>query len=628
MSLRRLLPTIGLCAFAAALVGACLPWSVAMPWLAEAVSREFARTYGVALTAEGPVGVALLPLPRLEFRRVRLSAGAADGAALAEGGTLALQLSLLALLSGRIDVNTLSLEGTALLLPDRDGDGRWARPAALLAERLATGGASHPRRVSLTRATVTGRDPRDGSRQTARDVDLTLSWPLWSAQVAIAGGFLWNETPTRFSVSDLRLAALLAGQSSPFTATAAWPAGSLAANGTGTIGQSLTLAGRGTLQTRSLPETLTWAGGATAFSPFIETFGLDGRFELLGRTLLLPEVKVAVGDNRLEGAGSVVFAQGRPAVQATLAAEGLNAAPLLAGILRALGLDGSDETSSEWGGRSLALHPFTSGDLDLRLSAGSTRLGPVLMEDVAASLLVRDGSIEVSLNRATVQGAALKGRIGLNAAVADRGETDLKAQGSFDRLDLGGLLIDLGQYRWVLGGAQGQFAFEGTGADLGHLVRHLNGRATLGIDGGMIAGLDLADVVHRNGAVAAGALARRNGRTAFERAGVTLRFTDGIGEIVDGSLKAAALTASLRGRVSLPDRSVQARAEVLPRGAEGTARGATMFEISGPWEAVAVRAPTTGLPEPEAVAGTGSAGGAMRAPSGMRLPAAIRAYAP
>ncbi len=44
--------------------------------------------------------------------------------------------------------------------------------------------------------------------------------------------------------------------------------------------------------------------------------------------------------------------------------------------------------------------------------------------------------------------------------------------------------------------------------------------------------------------------------------------------------------------MSLPDRSFQARAELLSRAAsspEATVRPATLFEIGGPWDSVAVR---------------------------------------
>jgi AsmA protein len=620
MSARRLIPVIGLGGAALALVGACLPWSVTRPGLSDFVGRELTKTYGIAMAAEGSAEVALLPLPRLGFSGVRLSAGAADGPVLAEGANLSLQLSLPALLSGRVEVNALAMEGGTIVLSAEEGDGRWAGPLAKIAAGLSGDESAHPRRISINRATVVGHDPRDGTAQTVRDVDFTVSWPLWSASLDLAGGFTLRDGSARFAIAGLRPGDLIAGGNSPFAATASWPAGKLAIEGNGSVAEGLRLTGRGSIETTSLSETLAWTGGGVALSPFIEALALEGGFEARGRTLLMPALRVSADNNRLEGAGSITFEGVRPAIQATLASETLTIAPLLAGTLRLFGLDAPPEGDL---GPELSLAPLTGGDLDLRISAGTARLGPVLLEDVAGGVLVRAGSIEASLGRASVKGATIKGRIGLAASAADAAVTEVKAQGAFDRLDLGALLIDLGQYGWVLGGAQGHFAVEGQGRRAGDLVRSVGGRANLSMDGGTLAGLNLAEVANRNAPVTR-SLTRRAQRTDFERAAVTLRFAGGIGEIVEGSLKAQALTASLRGMVSLPARSFSARAELAPNGADTAQRAATLFEIGGPWDAVTVRAAGKDDPEPRAVDPMRPP--QARGPAG--LPPAMRAYAP
>jgi AsmA protein len=384
----------------------------------------------------------------------------------------------------------------------------------------------------------------------------------------------------------------------------------------------LALAGSASLRTRSLPETLAWMGGDVALSPVIEAFALAGRFEVRNRTVLLPSVRVHVGEDQLEGAGSVSLSGKRPAIQATLAADSLNLAPLLAETLRLLGAD--DAEVPRWSERSLALQPLMGGDLDLRISAGLGRMGPLAFEDMAASVLVHSGGVEAALSRATLRGGLVKGRLGLVPMAADPEKTEVKLQGAFDGLDLGALLVDLGQNRWVFGAARGQFAFEGVGATADALVRHLDGRATLAINGGTLAGIDLSDVLHRNGAVAAGALARRNGRTAFEHAGLTLRVVDGIGEIVDATLRAPALTGALGGALVLPERRVETWAQLLPRGAaDGAVRQGPSYAIAGPWDAITVR---KAAPD----AGDGPVPGSLRMPAAgaSTLPAAVRAYAP
>ncbi|MET0257910.1 MAG: AsmA family protein [Methylobacterium sp.] len=616
-------PAVALCTMISGLVVGCVPWSVDVPSAAAFVGRGLAESYGLALTTRGRTEVSLLPLPRIGFSDVRLNAGKADGPVLVEGGSLTVQLSLTALLLGRAEVVALSLDGAQVTLPAADDDTRWHGPLARVRESLSGGDGTHPRRITLTHATVTGRDPRDGRPETARDVDLALSWPLWSDRAALTGGGTWNGASARFTLTSLRPADLFASGETPFSATVTWPAGSLDADGSASVKDGLTLAGQAGLKTRSLPETLAWLGGDIGLSPLMETFSIESGFEASRDGLRLPTMRVSAGSTVLEGAGSAEMTGRRPSIRATLDAPDINLAPVLAGLLRIAGLDGDEA----WGRRPLALGPLTGGDLDLRLSGGSARIGPLVLEDLASSVIVRADGIDVTLGRAGLRGGTLKGRVALSAPAGSASdETEVKAQGAFDGLDLGTLLVDLGESGWMLGTTQGGFSLEGRGRDAAGLVGKLNGRATLAVDGGAIAGLDLADVIHRGGAVAQGALARRNGRTAFERAGLTLAFTDGIGEIEEGGLTARSLTARLRGRISLPERSFLARAALLPRkGATETASLAvpTAFEIAGPWNAVTVRTvsrsdiaePADALARPPAAIVPG-------------LPSQVRAYAP
>lgn len=589
MSPRRILllgPALALGALVAGIGLACVSWSVDLPSVSGFVSRGLCDTYGIALSARGTTEISLLPLPRLEFHGIRLTAGSPDGPVLADGGRLAMQLSLSSLLWGRADLVSLTLEGATLSLPQKD-DRRWAGPLERLAAQLGSGDTGHPRRITLVNATLAA-GPGDDASQSASDVDLVLSWPLWSDALHGAGGLTWRGVQARFSVTDLRPGELAGGGESPFTANASWEAGSASAAGSVSARDGVSLSGQGSLQTRSLPETLAWIGSGVALSPMIEDVAIEGSFEATRAALRMPSVRVSAGGNVLEGAGSVTVGAGRPSVQATLATDSLNLGPLLAGGLRVSGLDGSAEG---WGRGSLDLAPLVGGDLDLRLSAASARLGPVLLDDLAASVIVREDRIDATLGRATIQSGVLKGR-GTLARAGDSG-TELKLQGSFGRIDLAALLIDLGQTGWMLGATQGAFALEGSGRDAESLVRRIKGRASLAVEGGAIAGLDLSDVIHRGGTLAQGSLARRNGRTPFDRAGVSLTFTAGVGEIVEGTLAARTLSANLRGQISLPERLFRARAELLPRTAaagEAVATPATLFEIAGPWDAVAVQA--------------------------------------
>ncbi|MDP4002019.1 AsmA-like C-terminal region-containing protein [Methylobacterium sp. NEAU K] len=567
--------------------------------------------FGVALTAEGPAKLRLLPLPRLALGGVRIAAGPA-GPALAEADRLVVEFDPRGLLAGRATIGGLRVEG-ARLSPDA---GAWSQPLARLAQRVRSGATERPRWIALTGARFAGGGD-------AGDIEVELDWPFWSASAEARASLTWRGVPARIALTHLRPTDIAQGRRSPFTAQMTWPGGSLAADGTAAMPEGAglpALAGQARFETRSLPETLAWIGRDAPLSLLAGAFSLAGSFETADRSVSWPSLRVGLGDNVLEGAGAVTLVSGtatRLSVQATLAAETLNLAPLMGDLARLLDPEPTP----------LALAPLTGGDLDLRLSAAEGQIGPVQVQDLAASVLVRDAAIEIALNRARLQDGTLKARLTLESG-ADPADTEMRVQGSLDRVDLGSLLGEFGTARWMVGPLQGQFSLESNARDSAGLLAHLGGRASLAVEGGAIAGLDLADVVHRNGAIAAGALARRNGRTAFDRAAVTLRFSDGIGEIAECGLRGPSVGATLYGQVSLPERRLRARGDLTLRVPADPSRG-LLFEVSGPWDALNAQT----LPRGEGAELPSRSGETMLSDP-LKLPAALgltgnaRAYAP
>lgn len=593
MSPRRIIsvfgPVAAISGVAVALGCGCVSWTTDAQGPAAFVSRGLSEAYGISLSLKGRTEVSLLPLPRLGFRDVRLDAEGPDGGTLVEGTNLSLQLSLTDLLFGRVEVVSLALDGGTLSLPTGKDDRRWSGPVRRLAERVSAEDPDHPRRITLTRLTVTGQDPRDGSALTAIDVDTTLSWPLWSDELAIAGGFTWQGASARFALTGLHPTGLASGGESPFAASLSWPAGTLSADGRGSLADGLKLDGQTNLRITSVPQTVTWLGSDLALSPLIDAIDLDGRFACDRSGVRLPSLKVIAGGTVLEGAASAEMTGRRPSITATLAGDSLNVGPVLAGLFSLSGLEGAQEG---WGRHPIALAPLLGGDLDLRLSGSSARVGPMLLEDVAANVMVRAGGIDASLIRATLQGGTLKGQLALRSPEdGASGETEVKAQGNFAGIDLGALLVEAGESGWLVGAGQGVFALEGKGRDAQELVGRVGGRVSLTMKDSSITGLDLADVLQR-GTVAPGALARRNGRTSFERATLTLTFADGIGTFTEGALSARTLAAGLRGQISLPERTFTARAELVAHAVAGEAANprVALFEIAGPWNAIGVEA--------------------------------------
>ncbi|MFE1602003.1 AsmA family protein [Methylobacterium sp. ID0610] len=568
MSRRSILVLCGGASALALAAAACQSWGVATPAARAFVGRHLARAYGLAFEAEGPTTLALLPAPRLRFRGVRVLN---DGRLLAESRELEVQLGLGALLAGQAEAAALTLGDARFVLPEGEGDDRWAGPLARLTARLAEG--ARP----LRRLAVTGGRIAVGEAGPDRVSDLAVaaSWPRAGAGLDLSGRFSWRGVPATIVLAAARPLDLATGNPSPLKAAFGWPSGSLDLDGTGSWRDGPLLAGQGRFTTRALPETLAWLGVRAPLAPVLGRATLEGRFEARPDEFAMPALRLAVADTVLDGAGGATLGpDGRLALSGTLATERLDLSTLLPG-----------RSDPDWVRAPLALAPWTGGDLDLRLSAASARIGSLEAEDVAAGLLVRAGAVEASLGRATVQGGTVKGR----AVLLDGGSSGLEAklQGTADRVDLGALLADLGLSRPVLGRLHGSLALDAAGSDLAEMTRRVGGRLAATIDQGEIAGVALAEVP------GAEPVLRRGSRLSFERAQLTLGVAGGLGEIMQGQVRTGASALTLRGRVNLPEQRLAAEIEPVSRdplrGAERRGEARSLYELAGPWAALRLR---------------------------------------
>jgi AsmA protein len=203
---------------------------------------------------------------------------------------------------------------------------------------------------------------------------------------------------------------------------------------------------------------------------------------------------------------------------------------------------------------------------------------------MAASVLVRPGRIEASLGRANLNKGTLKGRLIL-ATLKDG--TEVKAHGTFDRVDLAAFLAGIGETRWISGEAHGQFTLEGNGTTIADIVRQARGRMSSTVTQGELIGIGLNDALRFvEKRPLAASLEWKGGRTAFDQAQVGLTVEAGIGEITEGLLAAPTLRTALKGQISFIDRSLAVRAQVDP--APPGPSPPIVFDITGGWDDVAI----------------------------------------
>jgi AsmA protein len=546
-------------AIMAALAAAVVPWTVSPDALRSSVSARLRDLAGLELAAAGAGTVALLPVPRVSFESVALTA--ANGAAVVRGGRLRGELRILPLLAGRLEFGELSLADAAIDIDlGDDAGGAWDRGSAALRARLAAA-RGHLARLVLDDVDLRLRDRRTGFDTTVRGIDLTADWPAVNAPLELTGSMTWRGESVRIRAARIHPDALLAGRPSPFVLDLAAPLASLGLTGELGLNGSRRLGGRSAFATRSLRDFSAWSGVPLPLGDAIGPFGLDGEVRADGQEISWPAVRLTLGADRLEGALSWRADGERSTVTGTLAADRLDLTALAASLARLRAPEGG------WSADVFTLPAASGMDLDLRLSAAAARIGSVRLDDLAANLTVKPGRTEASVNRVTVGKGIAKGRVLLTHAGDG---LDVKGQSTFERLDVAALLAELGHARWA-------------GDDAAEIVRSLHGRAHVTVRQGDVVGIALADLARRmEGRSDATPVAWRGGRTAFEQASLQASIAGGVAEITDAKLSGTGVRAALQGRTSLAHHTVAAKASVETAPAAPAA--AAILDITGPWE--------------------------------------------
>lgn len=564
---RRVIAVIALIALA--LVGAAAaPWTFRENGLSSALSDHMKERYGLDLTVQGRSTFAVLPIPRVKFEDVTLRF---PGQALtAEGGTLRGEIRVLPLLFGRIELSDFDLSDSKITASSK------GIQAVNWSEAFTSGSkAVHARRLILNRSSVRWTDLKGADLDVG---ELVIRWAGENEPLTAYGNARWRDEAVVLDEVSIYPERLASGGISPVELAISAPAARLSMKGEAQLGLNPSLTGEGAIVAKSVRDFTRWSGVKLPFGSLVRAFSVKGDFSMDRRRLSWPSVAVTLGEDKLEGTMAVRFDAERPVITGTLAADDLNLADLFAPF-------GQTRTSSgSWSEETFDLAQVTGGDLDLRLSAASARLGALRVDDMAASVLVRPGEIEASIGRAGFHEGTLKGRLSL---VSVGGQTEFRSQGTFAGVEIAPFLSSVGQPRWIAGRAQGQFAFEGVGHNPVEVVRRAQGRSTVTVKKGELVGISLGDALKRvEKHPLLASLNWKGGRTPFQEAQAQVVVQNGVGEVVEGKLVSADLTAELKGRVLMVDRTVDLKA--LVSSASSPSAPALAFDIDGGWDSISV----------------------------------------
>ena len=567
-----------------------MPGREAVGWLGDPSSTV---TFGAA-------DLTVLPLPRLRIDG--MSIRDQSGASVLDVKTLSGNLRIGGLLRGRMMFSDLTVTAPRMA----DPPGGLATLARRIGQLLGPG-SDDGTDPGLSRLTIIDGVVGSGA-DTASALRAVLRRSRLSETLELSVAMTWRGQPLEVEATRLDAAALLRGDPSSLQATLRMPVAS--AHFDGRIAGGSAPVFDGTLDARAEePDTVAaWLG----LDPPV---GLSGPAML--RTSLrvgaasasLSSLRLMLPQGAFDGVVTVQPLVGRLAVSGTLASDRIDLTGALRPWVPTRAGDGN------WSTKPFGLSALPAGDLDLRVSADRLVIGPASISNAALTIIARNGRTDVSLGSGTFHQGLVRGRIGLSAPGDAR--LELRGQLAFERVDAAAAAVTLGASRRLAGSASGTLVIEGHGETPAALIRSLDGRTGLVIRQGEIQGINLTEFVKRlERRPLLAALEARGGRTPFDLASLQGRISQGVVELLEGSVTSQSMRIAFGGHVGLGDRSFAVAGSVLPLGE--TSRDLP-FELAGTFDEPSFKPDVSRLIR---------RAGAAEAAQDASMPLAVDAYAP
>ncbi len=554
--------TLVLCA---CLVAAFVAWPVTKPWLRDSIARQIERATGFEVTTDGVVSVRLLPRPSVRVAGVSMRG--LSGAITLDAVALQARLDWLALCEGQARLAGASLDQPTVaadldrLHPflDRLGD---RGQSAFIMRLLHTPGLSLRSGVIRLRSS----DPRRDTLLT--DVTADFSWPVGGAEVTLSGTATWHGVGGAFDVSLDHPDDLMGG--GHVLASAAVRSPMLDMEGKGTLFGSGETQASGTLHaaTPDLPGFLRAIGRPAPQLGNLQAARLTGTVEVSGDTLSLNDTALTLDSMLFEGALAVRQRGERVSIAGTLATDTIDLGSFLGTLPDLVTPQG------QWSEAMLQTSAIADDDIDLRISAQSAKLGDFALQDGSLSLQSGDGRLELSVAEARAYDGLLKGRV---VATVAGGTTDLRAEATVSRLDLGALMASAPGRFHASGILTGHTALESHGTTAAQLIAGLSGEGQLALRNGEIGGKLVTAIIQTVPSAMGPAVPLAGGSTPFDTATLAFLLRDGVATLNDSWIAWPADRADLVGSASLATQTLDMQARI------GTLDNPERYDLTGSW---------------------------------------------
>jgi AsmA protein len=554
----------------------------------DAVTAQIKAATGFEPVVRGPVTISIFPPDSVSLADVVLGDDRSRPALAAQIVTA--RLRLLSLLFGRIEIADIVLVRPRIALKFERGSGHsnWTALASTLGRTLtpsAERAALTFSEIRISDGTIVVDSADYNIREVLNHVEMSLAWPSISKSFAATGQFAWRSEIVDASVNISDFHAALTGDTSGLKFRLSGAPAKIAFDGTMNNNPSLKIDGALGADISGLRDMLRWAGKQPPAGTGFNRFALKANMNASSGNFALSAVHVELDGNSAEGVLSYSIGA-RRSLQGTLAAENVDLSPYVS-TFHLLASNARD-----WNRTPISLDGLADTDLDLRVSAAQITIGANKVGRTAVAATMRNGALSATIGESQAFNGVVTGSFAIARAGAG---AEVKSQMLFSDVDLNASLTQLFGVRRVEGKGTFAFSLEGSGENVEAVTRTLNGTARLNAEDGALTGINVEQLLRRlERRPLSGAGELRNGRTPFDKLGISLKIADGIATVDDARLDSSAVKLQLSGTTSIPARDLDLRGSATLV-AVNEAGFELPFVVRGPWDDAII------LPDPQSL---------------------------
>ncbi|MGX1100626.1 AsmA family protein [Amorphus sp. MBR-141] len=493
--MKRALIVLGVLCLLVVATLAALPMFISTQWVRQTVVNQISQATGLVISIDGAVSLRAFPTLSLSADAVRVRAP--DGADVMSLGTLRADLSLIPLLSGTVNVNEIVLDGLHIAL-QRLEDGSITLPGLSRQAGPADAAAGAPdddplailERLSVAHFNVRNgvvvmEDVASGVQETADKVFVELRLPGIDEPAHAEGSLVFRGAPLAFSAdietpqtltSTAPTAVSIAVSKGPATGKVA---------GTAILGSTLSFDGSVELASDDLSEAIAWASG-TAPGAALGSMSLKATAVMNPLALALTDIAGQVNGTAFTGELTLPTATEIPQIRGRIAADTIDLAAFRADSEQA------NDTTEAAADTPIDLAPLSSVDAELTLSVGELRAPNLTLQGLTAQVSLQKGVLNVEVPQVGFGG----GSIGFIArAWDDNGIAVADGRATVAQLPLATVLAFAPSPYEASGMLFADVGFTTRGTSTDTLMRNATAEGSLGLRGGRVTGLPLAQAV-------------------------------------------------------------------------------------------------------------------------------------